>query len=177
VPPPQHPPAEPIHIYPGGAAQSQLRREPPATAPLVPPIAPPLPEPVADAPPALLVIDDEEGVRRALVQLGRHYGLHVDTAATGEDGLQFHRDRFQARRRYDIILVDINLHGSLNGIEVFHAIRRIDPEAAIVATSGICSEADVERYTALGFSGFLPKPFQVEDFDEMVATLLAPAAD
>jgi two-component system, cell cycle sensor histidine kinase and response regulator CckA len=122
----------------------------------------------------MLVVDDEDGVRRALSQIGEAYGIEVNTAATSEEGLQAYRDRLNARRRYDTVLLDLNLRGSLNGVDVFNAIRRIDPQASVIATSGQYSEEDLDRFAQLGFAGFLPKPFTLEDFDSIVGEVLSP---
>ena len=124
--------------------------------------------------PSMLVVDDEDGVRRAVSQIGNAYGFEVNTAANSEDGLQAYRERLNTRRPYDTVLLDINLRGSLNGVEVFAAIRRIDPGATVIATSGQYSDADIDRYAQLGFAGFLPKPFTLEDFDQIVGEVLTP---
>lgn len=160
---------------------SWMRQEAPAVAGLPPlvPAEPPVPvmalPPAEEAMPSMLVVDDEDGIRRALMQIGKVYGFEVITAATSEEGLQSYRERLQARRRYDTVLLDLNLRGSLNGIEVFDAIRRIDPEAIVIATSGQYSEGDLEKFQELGFAGFLPKPFTLEDFDQVVQEVLSPA--
>ncbi len=122
--------------------------------------------------PSMLVIDDEDGVRRALQQIGQVYGFEVMAVATSEEGLQCYRDRLHARRRYDVVLVDLNLRGSLNGVEVFEALRRIDPDVPAIATSGQYGEGDLERFREIGFAGFLPKPFTLEDFDQIVQEVL-----
>ena len=122
----------------------------------------------------MLVVDDEEGVRRALQQIGKVYGFEVIAAATSEEGLQFYRERLHARRRFDAVLLDLNLRCSLNGVEVFEALRRIDPDATVIATSGQYTKGDLEHFSKIGFAGFLPKPFTLEDFDQVVQEVLAP---
>jgi two-component system, cell cycle sensor histidine kinase and response regulator CckA len=129
---------------------------------------------VPEGSPSMLVVDDEDGVRRAISQIGQAYGFEVITAATSEEGLASYRDRLNARRRYDTVLLDLNLRGSLNGVDVFNAIRRIDPEATVIATSGQYTDADLDRFAQLGFAGFLPKPFTLEDFDQIVGEILTP---
>jgi DNA-binding NarL/FixJ family response regulator len=98
----------------------------------------------------------------------------VITAATSDEGLQSYRERMLARRPYDTVLLDLNLRGGLSGVEVFEALRRVDPEATVIATSGQYSEGDIERFQEIGFAGFLPKPFTLEDFDHVVQEVLAP---
>jgi CheY-like chemotaxis protein len=133
------------------------------------------PPPVQDDDmPSMLVVDDEDGVRRALEQIGKVYGFEVITAATSDEGIQSYRDRLRSHRRYDTVLLDLNLRGGLNGLEVFEALRRIDPDVIVIATSGQYNEGDLEKFQELGFAGFLPKPFTLEDFDQVVQEVLAP---
>jgi signal transduction histidine kinase/CheY-like chemotaxis protein len=131
------------------------------------------PFPAEDSPPSLLVVDDEQGVRTALSQIAKVMGFDVSTVATSDEALQSYKDRLHASRPFSSVLLDLNLRGGLNGIEVFHAIRRMDPEALVVATSGQHAEGDVERFRALGFAGFLAKPYSLEHFDHVMRAALA----
>lgn len=135
-----------------------------------PPVVPPSPE---EAPPSLLVVDDEQGVRTALSQIAKMMGFDVSTVATSDEALQSYKDRLHAARPFSTVLLDLNLRSGLNGLEVFQAIRRMDPEALVVATSGQHAEGDVERFRSLGFAGFLPKPYSLEHFDSVMRTALA----
>ena len=100
-------------------------------------------------------------------------GFDVSTVATSDEALQSYKDRLHADRPFSTVLLDLNLRSGLNGMEVFQAIRRMDPEALVVATSGQHSEGDVERFRALGFAGFLPKPYSLEHFDSVMRAALA----
>ena len=179
IPPAAAPgPGEPPHLW---------SKQPPGTIPWsnVPPVpaatwqntaASPAgaePSPTDDSPPSLLVVDDEQGVRTALSQIAKVMGFDVSTVATSDEALQSYKDRLHASRPFSSVLLDLNLRGGLNGIEVFHAIRRMDPEALVVATSGQHAEGDVERFRALGFAGFLPKPYSLEHFDHVMRAALA----
>lgn len=115
---------------------------------------------------SLLVVDDEPGVRQALSQMARSRGFEVSTAANSDEALQCYKDRLHAGKPYHSVLLDLNLRCGLNGVEVFEAIRRMDPEASVVATSGQHAEGDLERFQALGFAGFLAKPYSIERFDQ-----------
>jgi CheY-like chemotaxis protein len=145
-----------------------------APDPLLPALPAPLPPPAAGHP-AILVIDDEEGIRFSLRETCRRLHCPVELAATGEAGIQLCRDRLRSGHPFDITILDINLRGSLNGIEVFHEIRRLHPDATIVATSGQYSESEIKAYESLGFSGFLPKPFSIEEFKVVLSRLAVPA--
>ena len=164
-------PINPMAALPSRLTSTPAAPQPPA-APV--PIAPMSPPAGDENVPSMLVVDDEDGVRRALSQIGKAYGFEVITTATSDEGIQSYRDRLRSSRPYDAVLLDINLRGGLNGVEVFQALRRIDPEVIVIATSGQYSEGDLQRFQEIGFAGFLPKPFTLEDFDQVVHEVLVP---
>ena len=124
-------------------------------------------------PPTLLVVDDEQGVRLAVSQIAKAMGFDVSTVGTSDEALQSYKDRLHSLKPFSSVLLDLNLRSGLNGMEVFQAIRRMDPEALVVATSGQYAEGDVERFRSLGFAGFLPKPYTLEHFDNVMRAALA----
>ncbi|RYD38592.1 MAG: response regulator [Verrucomicrobiaceae bacterium] len=115
---------------------------------------------------SLLVVDDEKGMLRVLAQIARSRGFDVVTAATSDEALQFYKNRLHARNPFGLTLLDLNLRCGRNGFEVFDSIRRMHPEARVVATSG--QHGDAEYFRSRGFAGFLPKPYTLECFDAMV---------
>ena len=46
-------------------------------------------------------------------------------------------------------------------------------QQCVVATSGQHAEGDVERFRAMGFAGFLAKPYSLEHFDNVMRAALA----
>ena len=73
-----------------------------------------------------LVVYDQPGTRGHLNSILKAMGFHTDEASSGENGLHLAR-----RRRYDIILVDVNMPGK-RGIETCRKLRRESPSAAIL---------------------------------------------
>jgi two-component system cell cycle sensor histidine kinase/response regulator CckA len=129
--------------------------------------------PGSDTPPTLLVVDDEDILLRAFKQIATACGFDVTAVSTSEEGMQHYRDRFRSNRPFDSVLLDINLRGGKSGEEVFEDMRRLAPAVPIIATSGQFTDSDLERYENLGFAGFLPKPFTVDQFDQVMNEVLA----
>ncbi len=77
-----------------------------------------------------LVIDDDEGVRRMLVDFLGVLGWETEDAADGAEGLA----RFDCDR-HRLIVTDIRMPG-VSGWEVVRAVRRLSPEVSIVVVSG-----------------------------------------
>ncbi len=122
--------------------------------------------------PSLLVVDDEEGIRFSLGEIAARLGCPVEVVPSGEEALQRYRERLKSGRAHDIVILDINLKG-MGGEDVFRELRRIDRGATVLATSGQYSESELSRYEAMGFAGFLPKPFSVDEFREMMERFAA----
>ncbi len=73
----------------------------------------------------ILVIDDEENLRESFVLALKDAGYQVDTAGTGEEGIEKERSK-----RYDLIFLDMKMPG-MNGIEVLREIRKGNKETPI----------------------------------------------
>jgi two-component system response regulator RegX3 len=111
----------------------------------------------------VLVVEDEESYRQALVSgLGRE-GFEVEVAADGLEALR----RFEEQTP-DIVLLDILLPG-MRGIEVCRRMRELSP-VPIVMVSAVDAELDVVLGFELGASGYVTKPFRLR---ELVARMHA----
>ncbi len=73
----------------------------------------------------VLVIDDEEAVRASFILALGDAGFEVDTAESGEKGLQMKKDA-----EYDLIFLDLKMPG-MNGVETLRQIRKTDKKVPI----------------------------------------------
>ena len=68
----------------------------------------------------ILVIDDENVIRKAFILALEDTGYQVDTATSGAEGLAMHQ-----RSPYDLILLDLKMPG-MDGTEVLRRLRATD---------------------------------------------------
>ncbi|WP_294121429.1 PAS domain-containing sensor histidine kinase, partial [Sphingomonas sp.] len=115
----------------------------------------------------VLVIDDDEDVRRFIAASLEEYGHEVIEAGDGVDGIE----RFGATRP-DLVIFDYVMPG-LSGAEVAAHIVATKPEQAILFVSGY-SETDEIRKAAPN-ANILFKPFRAAALEEAVRAALAPA--
>ena len=111
----------------------------------------------------ILVVEDEEDLRRGLEQALREEGYAVDSAGEGADGL------FKAETwEYDAIVLDIMLPG-LDGWEILQRLRKKKkvPVLLLTARDGF---RDRVRGLDLGADDYLVKPF---DLSELLARIRA----
>ncbi|WP_161956829.1 response regulator transcription factor [Sphingosinithalassobacter portus] len=117
----------------------------------------------------ILVVDDEEPVRKSLTMLLSAYGYEVATAADGEEALETF-----ARFRPALVLSDmVMIRGQ--GIEVILALRERNVDLPIVAMSG---GARMQGDDALvvarraGATASIEKPFEPDDLLTLLRQLL-----
>lgn len=110
----------------------------------------------------LLVVDDEGGIRGALVQVFEYEGHDVRAAENGPDGIAFAKDF-----RPDVIFLDVKMPG-MDGLEVLAQLRENDPGALVVMISGHGTIDTALEATRKGAYDFLEKPL---DTDRLLVTL------
>ena len=110
----------------------------------------------------ILLVDDEDGFRDALIRRLRHRGLHVDEARSGGDALE-HLSGNPA----DVVLLDIQL-GDMDGRDVLRAMRRRGDDAAVIILSGHAYTDIALDAMRAGASDYLLKPCPVEELLERI---------
>jgi two-component system, NtrC family, nitrogen regulation response regulator NtrX len=107
-------------------------------------------------PNSVLVVDDEEGIRRTLSGVLEDEGMSVETAASGEECLA----AFE-RHLFSCVLLDVWLPG-MDGIETLQRVKAAYPETAVIMISGHGNIETAVRATRLGALDFIEKPLQIE---------------
>ena len=118
----------------------------------------------------VLVVDDSAATRGFLTATLEGGGAYrVTQAESGFEAL-----RLLPRRRYDLVVSDVNMP-DINGIELVRFVRESadhkDTPVLLVSTDG--RPVDRERGTRAGASAFLVKPFSPEELVRVVGDLLA----
>lgn len=102
--------------------------------------------------PKLLLIDDEEGIRKVLSISLTSDGYEVVTAENGRRGLELFK-----KGLFPIVLTDLKMP-ELDGIEVLKEIKEINPSAEVIVISGHGDMESAMRSLHLGASHFITKP-------------------
>jgi CheY-like chemotaxis protein len=103
----------------------------------------------------VLIIDDEEMVRRAARAALEHYGYTVFEATDGRDG----SDLFsRLHDRISAVLLDLTMPG-MDGYEVWRHIHRVRPDMKIVISSGYDESEAMRQFIEEPTLLFLKKPY------------------
>ena len=116
----------------------------------------------------MLLVDDEEHVRKVAKRILERMGLSVLTATQGREAVAVYREHAD---EIACVLLDLTMP-EMDGEEVFHELRRIRPDVCVVLASGYSEHEVAERFAGKGLAGFLEKPYQLQRLRETLAGLL-----
>ncbi|KOV79285.1 response regulator [Nocardia sp. NRRL S-836] len=120
----------------------------------------------------VLVVEDEDPVRRYTVSLLEELGYRVLQAADGTEALAILRER---RAEVSVMLLDHSMPG-LSGGEVLTEVEREGLSVPVVLTSGHDRTVLQHRFAGHDVAGYLQKPFRIEALDESVRLAVAKRA-
>lgn len=104
----------------------------------------------------ILVIDDEESIRRLLDISLTHKGHEVTTAEDGEKGIEAFKET-----KPSIVFTDLKMPG-MDGLEVLKQIRQIEPDARVIVITGHGDMRSAIKALQLEASDFINKPITDE---------------
>ena len=101
----------------------------------------------------VLIVDDDNAVQTMLYKVIRSNGLNADRASSGEKALELTKER-----DYDLILLDVNMHG-MDGFEVIQRLRSRGIQTPIIIVSGRHEDYDTLYGLDIGADDYVTKPF------------------
>jgi two-component system response regulator RegX3 len=113
----------------------------------------------------ILVVEDEPGLQRALVDLLVGDGHAVDAVGDGQAALER-----GTQGAYDMILLDLMLP-RLDGIEVCRSLREVRPSLPILMLTARASEDDKVNGLVNGADDYVTKPFGAKELLARVRAL------
>jgi len=113
----------------------------------------------------ILVIDDEESIRKLAVMLLEDMGYKVVTAVDGQHGIEV----FQEYQTEVVgVILDMTMP-HMNGEDCFYELQKISPNIQVILSSGYAEEDATNSFQGKGLAGFIQKPYQVAYFQKVVA--------
>ncbi|HKV39510.1 MAG TPA: response regulator, partial [Blastocatellia bacterium] len=117
----------------------------------------------------ILVVDDEASIREVTSATLQAFGYSVICASDGTEAVALF-----AQRRNDIkVVVTDMMMPYMDGSATIRALRKLDPNLNIIATSGLSGTAKASEATEAGVKFFLPKPYTADKLLRMLADILA----
>lgn len=115
----------------------------------------------------ILVVDDEQHIREVLTEALQSLGHAVATAQHGREGLQL-----LMTGTIDLVLLDLRMP-VMGGYDMLRSLRQtLRLDTPVLILTGYASLDSLFKCTELGISGYLPKPFRLEELETKVREVL-----
>jgi putative nucleotidyltransferase with HDIG domain len=111
---------------------------------------------LADAPPSVLVVDDEESIHSPIRRYLQQQGYAVSSAMRGDEALDL-----LGRQRVSCVLLDVQLPDG-SGVELVPRILAIDPDVAILMLTAAADATTATLCMQRGATDYLTKPVDLD---------------
>jgi CheY-like chemotaxis protein len=112
----------------------------------------------------VLVVDDEEEVRNLCISMAETLGFQAVGASDGLEALKLFREH---SGEISLVILDLMMP-NMDGVSAFHMLRRVRKDINVIMCSGYSEEKVSENFAGDGPSGFIQKPFTVEELREKI---------
>ena len=120
--------------------------------------------------PSVLVVDDEEHIRKVAQRMLKHFGYQTLLAANGAEAVELYRSR---QNEIAAVLTDMAMP-VMDGPATILALKAINPQVKIVASSGLANQDDHQHAAELGVHYFISKPYTAESLVQVLHDMLRP---
>lgn len=120
----------------------------------------------------LLIMDDEEPILALVDKMLSHLGYKVDLARHGGEALELFRQARDEGNPYDVVVLDLTIPGGMGGCEAALRVLEVDPQAAVIASSGYSNDPVMSSYDEYGFRAVLTKPYDLDQLQKVLIDVI-----
>ncbi|MEA2062745.1 MAG: ATP-binding protein, partial [Gemmatimonadota bacterium] len=120
----------------------------------------------------ILVMDDEEPVRKIATMILEHLGHEVEFTCDGAETIRRYKKVKKSGRPFDAVIMDLTIPGGMGGKEAVTKLLKIDPEAKTIVSSGYSTDPIMSNYRKYGFSGVVSKPYNIEELRTVLQNII-----
>jgi two-component system, cell cycle sensor histidine kinase and response regulator CckA len=105
-----------------------------------------------------------------------HLCYEVTTCTDGSQAIAAFMKAKSHNEPYDVVMMDLVIPNGVGGKDAVHTIKKTDPNAKVIASSGHLEHPVMQDYKSFGFNAVLEKPYKLEKLQQVIeATINAPA--
>ena len=116
----------------------------------------------------ILVMDDEELVRKVIGEMLVFLGYEVEFAKEGIEAIELYKKAKAQGQPFDAIIMDLTIPKGMGGKETINKLLEIDPTVKAIVSSGYSTDPVMTEFTKYGFKGFIIKPFKIKELGEVL---------
>ena len=123
----------------------------------------------------ILLIDDEEMIRRSAGEMLRRFGYDVTSAKDGEEAIRYYKEASASEWPFDVVIMDLTIRGGKGGRETIEELMTIDPDAKVIVSSGYSDDPVMSNFKEYGFRDVITKPYKIDEVGRVLRRVLSGA--
>jgi CheY-like chemotaxis protein len=123
--------------------------------------------------PRILIMDDEDALLRTLKTILPLSGFDIEAAVEGGTAIVLYRKALEAKRPFAAVVLDLNVPaGLMGGAAAAREIKKLDPQAKLIASSGDSFDDVMQNYKNYGFCATAVKPYGIEEIKKLLKEVI-----
>jgi two-component system, cell cycle sensor histidine kinase and response regulator CckA len=124
----------------------------------------------------ILVMDDEDVVRKLVRRLLQQMGHEVELVEDGQSAVGAYESAQDQGRPFDAVILDLTIRDGVGGQKTIRELLKIDPGVKAIVMSGYTNDPAVLEPERYGFKCVLTKPFDKLKLGAILSRVLRPAS-
>jgi signal transduction histidine kinase/CheY-like chemotaxis protein len=125
----------------------------------------------------ILIMDDEEALRKLLKTVLTTLGYEVHAARDGAEAIALCEHAIASGCGFDAVLLDLTVSGGMGGVEAAAKLKELDPCLKLIVSSGYSHAPVMADFREYGFDDVIPKPWAIAELSRVLRRVLAPDPD
>ncbi len=130
-------------------------------------------EPESEPRTRVLVMDDEEAIRRLLGRMLGNIGYEVECTQDGSEAVEAYGRAKQEGRPFAAVILDVVVPGGMGGRETIGELKAMDNNVRAIVSSGYSRDPVIADYRDYGFQGVVLKPYDVKELSEVLIKVIS----
>ena len=121
----------------------------------------------------ILVLDDEEVICELITYTLSALGYEVVASRDGKTTLRLYKEAMEAGEPFKLVIMDLTVPGGMGGRETMRELKKLDPKAKALVSSGYTMDPTMCNFKEYGFCGSIEKPFDLVQLEQAVQKALS----
>jgi CheY-like chemotaxis protein len=117
-------------------------------------------------------MDDERLIRDVTGEMLIALGFQVKFANDGFEAVDLIRKAKECGERFEAVILDLTVPGSMGGKQAIGKILEIDPSVKAIVSSGYSNDPVLSNFREYGFRGAVSKPYRIRELSNTLQEVL-----
>ncbi|MCP4110811.1 MAG: response regulator [Desulfobacteraceae bacterium] len=120
----------------------------------------------------ILVMDDEEMIRKLLKKTLKRLGCESELAGNSEEAIHFFKKAEESGEPFDAVILDLTIKEGIGDKDVIWKLKEINPDVKAVISSGYSNDPVMANFRKYGFAEAMPKPCLKRELSDILNRIL-----